>query len=164
MFTVGILSDTHIQRPDNRIRALFHHCFSGCEAIIHAGDLTKASVLECFAPLAVYAVHGNMCDMQVQRQLPATRTIRLGDHTIGLTHGAGLGSDIEGRLWDLFPEVDCVIYGHTHQPVCHRQNGRLINNPGTFLGSGLHGCLGTYALLKVGKTLEATLQKVDPLP
>jgi len=159
----GILSDTHMVRPDEQFSRLAEHCFADCSVIIHAGDLTNASVLDVFQGKEVYAVHGNMCDASSYRNLPRETRFSFGRFTIGLTHGAHLGRDIEGSLWNLFPEVDCMVYGHTHHAVCHRQGGILIINPGSFRSTGRWGAPGTYAIIEAEDTLRATLHEVPPL-
>ena len=56
-----------------------------------------------------------------------------------------------------FPEADCVIYGHTHRPVCRSVAGKLIINPGTFRDTGRFGAKGTYAKVEIGDTLQGKL-------
>lgn len=160
MIKAGILSDTHLMGANNRFIDLAARCFADCSVIIHAGDLTDISLLQAFADKEVIAVHGNMCNSSSSRVLPRERTFTLGGFTFGLTHGAGLGLDIESALWDVFPEADCVIYGHTHRPVCHRVADRLIINPGSFQTTGRYGAPGTYAILEAGKTLQAAILEV----
>ena len=156
----GILSDTHLYSADDVFIRLVQQCFADCEVIIHAGDLTSIAVLDAFAGRQVYAVHGNMCDASSSLALSRDTTFRLGPFTIGLTHGAGLGRDIELQLWGLFPEADCMIYGHTHRPVCHRQGGVLFINPGTFRATGPLGAPGTYAILEAGTELCVAIHQV----
>ncbi len=156
----GILSDTHISCPDHRFKHLANRCFGDCDVIIHAGDLTDLSILEVFSDKTVHAVHGNMCRPDVRKSLHSSTTFSLGSFTIGLTHGAELGHDIETGLWDLFPEVDCMVYGHTHRPVCHRQGRILVINPGSFQSTGRWGAPGTYAILDIGETLSAAIHQV----
>ena len=71
------------------------------------------------------------------------------------------GGDIELQLWGLFPEADCMIYGHTHRPVCHRQGGVLFINPGIFRATGPYGAPGTYAILEAGNELRAAIHQVQ---
>ena len=156
----AILSDTHLSRADDAFISQVEQCFAGCEVIIHAGDLTSIAVLDAFAGRQVYAVHGNMCDASSSLSLPRQTTFQFGRFTIGLIHGAGLGRDIELQLWSQFPQADCMIYGHTHRPVCHRQGGVLIVNPGTFRSTGPHGAPGTYAILEAGDELRAAIHEV----
>ncbi len=159
----GILSDTHLVRADDQYTRLAERCFADCSIVIHAGDLTNESVLKAFGNKIVYAVHGNMCDASSYRSLPRELTFTMGNFTIGLTHGAHLGGDIELNMWNIFPEVDCMIYGHTHRAVCHRQGGVLIINPGSFRGTGRWGAPGTYAILEAGDTLKASIHEVPAL-
>ncbi len=153
----GVLSDTHLLHPDDSFRKLISVCFADCSVIIHAGDITDSSILEVFADKTLYAVHGNMCNMALYKQLPETRTFSLGPFSVGLTHGAGLGLDIESKLWELFPEVDCMIYGHTHRPVCHRTGNVLFLNPGSFQPTSRYGSPGTYGIIEAGEKLKANI-------
>jgi hypothetical protein len=159
----GILSDTHLSVVDNDYKALVARCFGDCDVIIHAGDLTNIKVLEAFSDKEVHGVHGNMCDASSYRTLPREKTFKLLHYTIGLTHGAHLGHDIELNLWNLFSNVDCMIYGHTHRPVCHYQGGILIINPGCFKSTGKYGSPGTYAILEAGEYLEGSIHEVPRL-
>lgn len=159
----GILSDTHLVRPDEQLVRLVEHCFKDCSIIIHAGDLTNASILEVFGDKEVHAVCGNMCDASVYRSLPKETSFKFGNYTIGLTHGAHLRGDIELNMWNIFPEVDCMIYGHTHRAVCHRQGGILIINPGSFRSTGRWGASGTYAILEAGESLQGSIHEVPVL-
>ncbi len=159
----GILSDTHLSRADDVFRQQVELCFADCEVIIHAGDLTDISVLDVFNGRKVYAVHGNLCDASASLALPGEESFELERMTIGLTHGSQLGRDIEGGLLALFPGADCIIYGHTHRPVCHRYGGTLVINPGRFLGTGRFGAPGTYAILEIGDRLHGSIHEVPRL-
>ena len=160
----GVLADTHLLQPDHRFCLQVQHCFAGCDVIIHAGDITGLGVLEVLSGRQLHAVHGNMCDGPTRARYPAKKLFPIGSFTIGLTHGAGLGTDIEGALWQQFPEADCMIYGHTHQPACHRYGQVLMLNPGSFRGTGSYGAPGTYAILEIGEQLLATIHEVPALP
>lgn len=151
----GVLSDTHLIRPDALFTRQVRRCFADCECIIHAGDLTEAAILDAFQGKTVYAVCGNMCSATTRNTLPERRIFQLGSFRIALAHGAGMGMDIEDRLWTLFPEVDCIVYGHTHRASCHRQGGILFLNPGSFRAGG------SYAVLEAGETLAAGVYPLD---
>lgn len=161
MIKAGILSDTHLAGVNNAFLDVISHCFAKCDIIIHAGDLTDISILKAFGKRKVYAVHGNMCNPASSRKLAHDVTFSIHTFTFGLTHGAGLGYDIESALWDLFPEVDCVIYGHTHKAVCHTTGNRLIINPGSFQPTGRYGAPGTYVILDIGEQLQATIHEIS---
>ncbi len=149
MIKVGILSDTHLSKSNSQFRKNCTAAFSGCDAIIHAGDLTDISLLSTFSGKDVYGVHGNMCNQSTRRLLPEKKIIVLKGYSIGICHGAGPRHNIEERLLELFPETDCIVYGHTHIPVCHTAGNTLIVNPGSFTGTGRFGSPGSYAILTV---------------
>lgn len=160
----GVLSDTHLHSPTPDFLRQIRTCFHFCDVIIHAGDLTEPGILEAFTPKTIHAVHGNMCAPSVRNRLPPHHLFTLGRFVIGLAHGAHLGFDIETSLWNLFPEADCIIYGHTHAPVCHRHGPTLFLNPGTFQATGRYGAPGTYAILEAGDQLSARILEVPHIP
>ena len=161
----GILSDTHITRPNRDFLDAVQQCFSDCEVIIHAGDLTDLSVLDAFSDKTVYAVHGNCCGRTNRTALPMERSFQLGNFTVGLLHGYNLGryaDSIESGIWDVFPEADCVIYGHTHEPVCKQVAGKLIINPGAFQINNWFSSPCPYAVLEAGEELRGELREYLP--
>ena len=151
MTTVGILSDTHISGTSV---TFLRHCtraFAECDVIIHAGDLTDMSILAAFKGKTVHAVSGNMCSVVTQQVLPKKKMIIIEGYSIGICHGAGPRHNIEDRVFEMFPEASCIVYGHTHIPVCHTIGKTLIINPGDFQGTGRYGSAGTYGILQIDK-------------
>jgi hypothetical protein len=166
MIHVGILSDTHLNSCPDSFRKQIDSIFAECTIILHAGDLTDISVLEAFSGKEVHAVHGNMCNLGSQKLLPESKLISIGGYRIGLCHGAwGPRHTIEERVWAIFPEADCIVYGHSHQAVCHQVGAVLFINPGTFQSTGPHGSPGSYAILQIDvhankdKALQATIHQ-----
>ena len=157
---IGILSDTHLSAVNEAFARQVAACFAGTGMILHAGDLTDPAVLQVFAGKEVHAVHGNMCSLAACRNLPTRKEIRVGAFTIGLIHNLGHGYDFEERLLEVFPTADCIVYGHTHIPVCRRVGRVLYINSGSFTGTGRHGGPGTYAILEAGETLRASIHQI----
>ncbi|TKB24922.1 YfcE family phosphodiesterase [Desulfopila sp. IMCC35006] len=146
---IGILSDTHLHAVDASFMQQCATAFTGCDIIIHAGDLTDVSILQAFKGKDIHAVCGNMCNTTTRQILPPQKHIVLGGYSIGITHGAGPRHTIEERVLEQFPNADCIVFGHSHQAVCHRIGKTLLINPGSFSGTGRYGAAGTYALLKI---------------
>ncbi len=155
MIRIGILSDTHLYQDSDLFHEQITRAFDACSVIIHAGDLCDLAILKALGAgrngtREVHAVHGNMCTHECQLALPASKLITLAGKTIGLCHGAsGPRHNIEERVWDMFPQADCIVYGHSHQAVCHQSGGVLFINPGSFLSTGPHGAPGSYAILTI---------------
>lgn len=150
MLRLGILSDTHLSSPDESFTGDARGAFQSCDRIVHAGELTDASILDVCSDKPVFAVHGNMCSATARRQLPGSRSITADAHLIAFCHGHGDGHDLEDYLPGRFGEADCIIYGQAHSPVIRQIGAVLLLNPGSFPNTGRYGRLGTYAIPTVG--------------
>ena len=149
MTRIGILSDTHINTPQSWFVKQAEAAFADCSVIFHAGDLTDISILDIFKGKEVHAVYGNMCELSSRNSLPDSKIITIEGYNIGLCHGAGARHNIEERMMNLFPTVDCIVYGHTHIAVNHRLARTLFINPGSFQTTGRYGAPGSCAILTI---------------
>lgn len=130
---VAVISDTHLPRGTRRIPESCLERLRTADVILHAGDVTAASVLdelEAFGP-PVHAVHGNMDDATLRDRLPRTLVVSVGGLRIGITHDAGPRAGREERLAARFPGCAAVVYGHTHEPQVARVGEVWILNPGS---------------------------------
>jgi len=158
---IGILSDTHLDTVSDYFKTVAKACFAEVSMILHAGDLTSLAVLDVFKDKEVHAVHGNMCWGQTCKALPTHKTIEVGGFTIGLVHRVGNSYHFEDQLIELFPEADCIVYGHTHHPVCHQVGNILYMNPGSFFSSGRYGAPPTYGILEIdGASMRGSIHQV----
>ncbi|WP_163337074.1 metallophosphoesterase [Desulfopila sp. IMCC35008] len=163
MTRIGILSDTHISSVTNSFQQNVQSAFHDCEVIIHAGDLTEVSILSAFKGKEVYAVCGNMCTHITRKSLPESTLITIDGYLFGLCHGAGgARHNIEDRMYSMFPEAHCIVYGHTHIPVCHTVGSTLIINPGSFTSTGRYGSPGTYSIVTVDEDgIQGAVHQLD---
>ncbi len=157
---IGILSDTHLNAPSELFLQQIQLCFAHCPVILHAGDLTDISILQAFAGKEVHGVHGNMCHPSSYQTLPQEAVIEIDGYRFGLTHGREYRTNVEENLLNHFEEVDCIVSGHTHRPVCHRLFDTLFVNPGSFTGTGRYGTPGTFAILETKGGLSAKIYEV----
>lgn len=130
--TLGVISDTHIRRPEDLPVAVLS-AFEGVERILHAGDIVRLAALERLERIApVEAVRGNM-DFDLERPLPERRIIEVAGLRIGLTHGSGAPQGISDRVLARFADapVDVVVFGHSHHALAERRDGVLLLNPGS---------------------------------
>lgn len=161
MIRIGILSDTHLSQCTALFIRQVNTCFSDVSVIFHAGDLTTTSILTAFADKKVYGVHGNMCDNSSRKLLPRKTIVEIGSFTFGIIHRTGNSYDFALDLIEEFPEVDCIVYGHTHQAVCGKIGDTLMVNPGSFMATSRYGAPGTYAIIEVEKELRCLLREVE---
>lgn len=131
---IGVLSDTHL--PDSVdahdfLLTLIEEVLSPIDLILHAGDLVAPELLAAFSAYPFHAVRGNMDP--VTKDIPLKKVIHVGAFTIGMIHGWGPPGGLEDRVQAEFAGIslDCLVYGHSHRPVCHNYNGTLFFNPGS---------------------------------
>jgi putative phosphoesterase len=121
---VGLISDTH-----GLVRADVHRTLAGVQLILHAGDVGGDEVLdelELIAP--VLAVYGNT-DPPGNARLSESIEMSIGEVSIHVSHGHELGSPAPGKLLERYT-AEVIVYGHTHQQLVVRADGRLVVNPG----------------------------------
>ncbi len=134
MVRIGVLSDTHL--PDNgEARAflvdLVERLLAGVDLLLHAGDIVDHHVLAALAAYPVYAVRGNMDSAAAG--LPHKRVVTVEGRRIGLIHGWGAPAGMVRSLLGEFSgsPLDCLVFGHSHVPMCRREGGVLLFNPGS---------------------------------
>jgi len=134
---VGVISDTH-----NRLNTEVTHALTGCDVILHAGDIGDAEVLnelKKFTP-HVFPVRGNNDDEQkwpsedldVLATIPEYSELHFQNETIGLIHGHQYDPvrKRHDKLRGHFPNANIVIYGHSHRYVCDKEQTPWVINPG----------------------------------
>lgn len=119
---IAVLSDTHgLLRPE-----VLAAC-EGVSAILHAGDIGDAAILDRLRQLApVTAIRGNIDKSGPCADLPATDMVDVGGVVFYLIHSL---ADI-----DIDPTaagVQVVVSGHSHSPKLERRCGVLYLNPGS---------------------------------
>ncbi len=154
---IGVIADTHVP---HRIAALPRRVFtalSGCDAILHAGDLEDPGILRALGRLApVLAVRGNLhwqfSTGTHDQDLPLALRVAFGRHRIWMTHGHfsfahsvldkasgyltwrnqhSVNDLLIRRLRAYKPaDTTVVVFGHSHLSTSRMHDGVLYFNPG----------------------------------
>jgi uncharacterized protein len=119
---LGLISDTHGLLRDSALRAM-----QNTGAIIHAGDVGDAKILEALEKLApVTAVRGNVDTAEWATKLPATAVITVDAVRIYVLH------DVKGLKLNSIPSgISIIVSGHSHKPGQSTRGGILYINPGS---------------------------------
>lgn len=130
---IAVISDTHLPRGQRRIPDACLQHLKQADLILHAGDFTSIDTLveieNIGPPLA--AVYGNVDSDQVRRQLPADRVVDAHGVRIAMLHDAGPSRGRVERMKLRFPDVQAVVYGHSHIPLHEEHDGLQLFNPGS---------------------------------
>jgi len=116
---IGIISDTH-----GLLRSEVTEALAGCEAILHAGDINKQSILDKLNDIApVYVVRGNN-DKEWAEYISWFLEIEFAGKRIYITHRrADMPKDTS--------RYDLVVYGHSHKYDLHKDGNTIFLNPGS---------------------------------
>jgi uncharacterized protein len=119
---LGLISDTHGLLRDSALRAM-----QNTGAIIHAGDVGDAKILEALEKLApVTAVRGNVDTAEWATKLPATAVIKVDAVRIYVLHDVK-----ELRLNSIPSGISIIVSGHSHKPGQSTRGSILYINPGS---------------------------------
>ncbi|NOX43880.1 MAG: metallophosphoesterase family protein [Gammaproteobacteria bacterium] len=143
---VAIVSDTH-GYLDERVAAIV----ATCDYAVHAGDISKASVLEALKPQQrrVVAVAGNndlshmwsATESHIADGLPEVAELELPGGKLVVEHGHkhGMSSPCHDSLRQAYPEARVIVYGHTHKLVIDKSSSPWVINPGAAGRVRTHG-------------------------
>lgn len=159
---IGVIADTHVPRATPSLPSRVRELFADMDIILHAGDICDLATLQALETITItMAVAGNRDDATVRRYVEPRRVVEFANRRIGMIHGhrgllPELADAVQARLRGQpryaslysyllmqFPDVDCIVFGHTHQPYCKVHNGILLFNPGSVApGAGVRPTVG----------------------
>ncbi len=119
---IGLISDTHgLLRPE----ALAF--LTGCDHIVHGGDIGDASIVERLTQIApVTAVRGNNDRADWAAGIAETEMMQLGGIWFYALHDIA-----ELDIDPIAAGVQVVVSGHSHKPSIDTQGSVLYINPGS---------------------------------
>ncbi|MGV9455492.1 metallophosphoesterase family protein [Streptomyces sp. NPDC003635] len=129
-----LMSDTHLPR---RARALPEPLLAElgrADAVIHAGDWVDTATLDLLERRSrrLIAVYGNNDGPELRARLPEVARADLGGLRFGVVHETGPAKGREARCAARFPDLDVLVFGHSHIPWdTTAANGLRLLNPGS---------------------------------
>ena len=153
---IGVISDTHLDDYDDKMRKSVAEYFSDVDMVLHAGDMIDLRVLKIFGGKEIRAVCGNMDNDSVREKFPDQLLFEIKGFKFLLIHGWGSPVDIEERISAGFKDVNCIVYGHTHKPANHRKDGVLFFNPGSAVERYVASSR-TIGILEIDKDIEGRI-------
>ncbi|MCW2675939.1 MAG: ysnB [Modestobacter sp.] len=159
--SVVFISDTHVP---NRARDLPHSLWTAIEAadvVVHAGDWVDVALLDEIEGRAgrLVGVFGNNDHGALRERLPEVARVELGGVRFAVVHETGDAAGRERRCAQRFPDVDVLVFGHSHIPWdTTADSGLRLLNPGspTDRRRQPHGTYLT-AVADAGRLAEVTL-------
>jgi putative phosphoesterase len=157
---VGVLADTHLHRIGRDFKIIYDQYLRDVDIILHAGDFTVSDVIAFLSKKPFHGVQGNMDSLEVKVSLPEKKVIEIVGYRIGLIHGWGSSEGLEERIMGEFHDVDAIVFGHSHKPTNHLEEGILFFNPGTTTGFSSKG-IHTLGILECREELRGEIIGID---
>ena len=131
MTRILVVSDSHGDRRS--LRAILER-HADADAVFHLGDgaADMDALAQEFPSVRVYQVGGN-CD-SLLRLYPEEQEVVLGGARFFAVHGHRFGvksSPLRLLLTAKERDARVALFGHTHQPLIHGEEGLCLVNPGS---------------------------------
>lgn len=129
-----IIADTHLPK---RAKALPHQVWDAVEAadvVVHAGDWVDVPLLDELEARAtrLVAVYGNNDHGELRERLPEVVRAEIDGVRFAVVHETGASTGREERCAADYPDVDVLVFGHSHIPWdTTTATGLRLLNPGS---------------------------------
>jgi hypothetical protein len=127
-------SDTHVPTRARDLPAALLDAVDRADVVFHAGDWIDTATLDLLQARAkrLIAVHGNNDGPALQERLPLVARVELQSCRFAVVHETGPAQGRERRCEERFPDVDVLVFGHSHIPWDSQAPGGMrLLNPGS---------------------------------
>jgi putative phosphoesterase len=104
------------------------------DVVIHAGDWVSLDLLNALEARArrLVGVFGNNDGPSLRARLPEVARVELAGVRFAVVHETGAAAGRERRCARAYPDVDVLVFGHSHIPWdTTAENGLRLLNPGS---------------------------------
>ncbi|MGQ4386828.1 metallophosphoesterase family protein [Streptomyces sp. SAS_270] len=129
-----LMSDTHLPKRAKALPAQLLAELPLADVVVHAGDWVDTATLDLLESRSrrFVGVYGNNDGPALRARLPEIARTELGGLRLGVVHETGPAQGRERRCAERFPDLDVLVFGHSHIPWdTTTQTGLRLLNPGS---------------------------------
>ncbi|WP_369174693.1 metallophosphoesterase [Streptomyces sp. R28] len=161
-----LMSGTHLPKrakalPDPLLAEL-----PRADVVFHAGDWVDAATLDLLESRCarLVGVHGNNDGPDLRARLPEVAYVELGALRFGVVHETGPAQGRETRCAARFPDLDVLVFGHSHIPWdTTAPTGLRLLNPGSPTDRRRRPhCTYMTATVAEGRLTDVELHRLPP--
>lgn len=160
-----VLSDTHLPKRARQLPAQLWRDIESADAVIHAGDWVSEESLDEMLQRSrrLIGCYGNNDGGALRSRLPLIATAEVEQVRLAVIHETGPAAGREKRMDEQFPELDLLVFGHSHIPWdTVTPAGLRLLNPGSPTDRRRQPFC-TYLRVKVeGKAVTTELVRLPP--
>ena len=134
MTTVLLLADTHVPKRAKDLPAEVWDAVEAADVVVHAGDWVDVALLDELEERSqsLVACYGNNDGPHLRARLPEVARIELDGLRLAVVHETGGTEGRERRCSAAYPDVDVLVFGHSHIPWdTTTASGLRLLNPGS---------------------------------
>jgi len=129
-----LISDTHVPARARDLPAPVWAAVEEADVVVHAGDWVSVELLDALDARAarLVGVWGNNDGPPLRARLPEVARVTLDGLRLAVVHETGQAAGRERRCAAAYPDVDVLVFGHSHIPwdtTAH--SGLRLLNPGS---------------------------------
>ena len=129
-----LISDTHLPKRAKALPEPLLAELPRADVVFHAGDWVDTATLDLLESRSarLVAVYGNNDGPGLRARLPEVARAELGGLRFGVVHETGASQGREARCAARFPDLDVLVFGHSHIPWdTTAATGLRLLNPGS---------------------------------
>jgi uncharacterized protein len=128
-----LLADTHVPLRARRLPDAVWHEVDSADLVVHAGDWVVPTLLDELQERAarLVGVFGNNDGPELRSRLPEVAYATIEGVRLGVVHETGPARGREARMRALYPDLDLLVFGHSHIPWDTTTDGLRLLNPGS---------------------------------
>lgn len=113
-----LLADTHVPKRARRLPDAVLRAVDEADVVVHAGDWVDEATLDLLESRArvLHGVFGNNDGLALRARLPEIARFTVEGVDVAVVHETGESRKRAERMDALFPDVDVLVFGHSHIP------------------------------------------------
>lgn len=113
-----LVADTHVPKRARDLPASVWAQLDSADVVFHAGDWVAEWLLDACAARAplLLGVRGNNDQGPLRQRLPEVARLEIEGVHVGVVHETGPAKGREERCSAEYPDLDVLIFGHSHIP------------------------------------------------
>ncbi|MBM6406050.1 metallophosphoesterase [Phycicoccus sp. CSK15P-2] len=127
------MSDTHLPRRAKDLPAPLWEAVEAADLVVHAGDWVDVATLDALESRSarLLACWGNNDGDDLRARLPEVARATVEGVRVAVVHETGQKQRREERMRAQYPDVDLLVFGHSHIPWDTEHDGLRLLNPGS---------------------------------
>ena len=161
-----LLADTHLPRRARDLPAPVWDAVAAADVVLHAGDWVDVALLDLLEARSrrLVGVVGNNDHGELRERLPEVARVELEGVRFAVVHETGAAAGREARCAAAYPDVDVLVFGHSHIPWDTVAPGGLrLLNPGSPTDRRRQPhCTYLTAVVDDGQLRDVVLHRLPP--